>query len=289
MYINGLINNIKPIINNIKPIINNIEMSLENYNNTESNNNIYIETTIPKNNEIQIINTLYNNSNFSTEINILNKIPGLTLGIPLNILQYIFTYIHYNYNIINLNLICLQFGIGITTYGTDRFLDSFSIDNTTTKDKIIYYNYLQKNKNNIMLILLCSYIYVSTNILYYDNTDEVFALLCTTLFYKVIKEKIGILKSTYIATAWTCGCIILPSIIHDNNYDIYNDYETYLSLFLLLFGTSNIADIKDIEEDKKNNITTIPVLFGKKKTIIISYYSIALFSYLLFSKININY
>ena len=257
MYINEIIKNTKQISHTTKPLIYNAKMSLHNDNN----------------------NTITN----------LNKIPGLTLGIPLNILQYIFTYIHYNYNIINLNLIFLQFGIGITTYGTDRFLDSFSIDNTTTKDKIVYYNYLQKNKNNIILLLLCSYIYVTANILYYDNTDEIFVLLCTTLFYKTIKEKVGIFKSSYIAIAWTCGTLILPSIIHDNNYDIYNDYETCLSLFLLLFSTSNIADIKDIEEDKKNNITTIPVLYGRDKTLLLSYGSIALFSYLLFSKININY
>jgi len=263
MYINGIIKNIDPISYVTKPLIYNTKMCLHNNDNDNINNN----NTITK----------------------LNIIPGLGLGIPLNIIQYIFTYIHYNYNIVNLNLIFLQFGIGITTYGTDRFLDSFSIDNTTTKDKLIYYNYLQNNKNNILLILLCSYIYVSTNILYYDNTDEVFALLFSTLFYKTIKQKIGILKSSYIATAWTCGTLILPCIIHDNNYDIYNDYETYLSLFLLLFATSNIADIKDIEEDKENNITTIPVLLGENNTKILSYNSIALFCYLLFSKININY
>ena len=261
MYINGIIKNTETISYTIKPLLYNTKMSLHNNNNNNNNN------TIIK----------------------LNEIPGLTLGIPLNILQYIFTYIHYNYNIVNLNLILLQFGIGITTYGTDRFLDSFSIDNTTTKDKLIYYNNLQKHKNDIMLILLCSYIYVSINILQYDNTDEVFALLFSTLFYKTIKQKIGFLKSSYIATAWTCGTLILPCIIHDNNYDIYNDYETYLSLFLLLFATSNIADIKDINEDKHNNITTIPVLLGENNTKILSYSSIALFCYLLFSKININY
>ena len=165
MYINGIIKNIDPISYVTKPLIYNINMCLDN--NDNDNDNINNNNTISK----------------------LNIIPGLGLGIPLNIIQYIFTYIHYNYNIVNLNLIFLQFGIGITTYGTDRFLDSFSIDNTTTKDKLIYYNYLQNNKNNILLILLCSYIYVSTNILYYDNTDEVFALLFSTLFYKTIKQK----------------------------------------------------------------------------------------------------
>tara|TARA_B110000305_G_C19134932_1_gene490727 strand:- start:523 stop:681 length:159 start_codon:yes stop_codon:yes gene_type:complete len=49
-----------------------------------------------------------------------NPIIGFNLGIPLNILQYIFTTTYYYDNILNSELILLQFAIGIFTYGTDR-------------------------------------------------------------------------------------------------------------------------------------------------------------------------
>ena len=50
------------------------------------------------------------------------------------------------------------------------------------------------------------------------------------------------------------------------NYEIFNYPLDYLPCFLTLFATSNYADIKDIQEDKMNNITTIPVAIGEKNS-----------------------
>jgi hypothetical protein len=52
------------------------------------------------------------------------KIPGIFLGIPLNILTAFFTYQHYGENIMTPQIIVLQFLIGIATYGTDKLLDA---------------------------------------------------------------------------------------------------------------------------------------------------------------------
>ena len=41
-----------------------------------------------------------------------------------------------------------------------------------------------------------------------------------------------------------------------------------------MFASSNLIDIKDIEEDKEENINTIPVLFGENFTICLSHFSI---------------
>ena len=95
------------IINYYKPLL-------------KSHNNIY--------NKNIILNTNFNNDD---ELNtIYNPIIGSSIGIPLNIIQYIFTNIYYNYNIVNIELILLQFAIGITTYGTDRLLDAIDYNNT---------------------------------------------------------------------------------------------------------------------------------------------------------------
>ena len=59
------------------------------------------------------VNMLYNST-------IYNPIIGSNLGVPLNILQLVFTTTYYHENIITNELILLQFAIGIFTYGTDR-------------------------------------------------------------------------------------------------------------------------------------------------------------------------
>ena len=50
---------------------------------------------------------------------------------------------------------------------------------------------------------------------------------------------------------------------YENNFNIIDDYQVYLPAFFSLVSSSNLADIKDIEEDKINNVNTIPVLYGK--------------------------
>jgi len=67
-----------------------------------------------------------NNVNMLANSTIYNPIIGSNLGIPLNILQYVFTTTYYHENILNNELILLQFAIGIFTYGTDRLLDAIN-------------------------------------------------------------------------------------------------------------------------------------------------------------------
>ena len=49
---------------------------------------------------------------------------------------------------------------------------------------------------------------------------------------------------------------------------------------LLLFSSTNLADIKDIEEDKQNEILTLPVQYGEENTMKIVFGSLALSSLL---------
>lgn len=86
---------------------------------------------------------------------------------------------------------------------------------------------------------------------------------------------------------WTLATICLPCIMYDHNYEIFNYPLDYLPCFLTLFATSNYADIKDITEDKMNNITTIPVAIGEKNSNIISIFAL-LFSTLIFA-LNDNF
>jgi len=101
-------------------------------------------------------------------------------------------------------------------------------------------------------------------------------LLTSTLGYRNLKKNYGQFKAIYIGIFWTFGTFLLPCVLHDSNYEVLNDPYIYLSSVLSMFGSSNLLDIKDIEEDKKENINTLPVLYGKKNSIIISNFSIFL-------------
>lgn len=233
-----------------------------------------------------------NNLNKNITNQIYNPIIGSNLGIPLNILQYIFTLNYYNENIINLEFILLQISIGIFTYGTDRLFDAYNYNisikdninlvNKYSNDKINYYNYLLTNFNTNILIIFLSYLYILGLLIQNKETYPLLILLTSTLYYKDFKKNFGQFKAIYIGLFWTIGSVILPCILHDHNYNILSHPYNYLPCFLTMFGSSNLLDIKDINEDKYENINTLPVIFGSKNSIFISYTSI-LFSIILFS------
>ncbi len=226
-----------------------------------------------------------------------NPIIGSELGIPLNILQFIFTTNYYNENIIfdNKELILLQFAIGIFTYGTDRLFDALEyknkydsnkydlnkydlnkLDNTYKLEKINYYTNILNNYNISRVSIIGSYIFILYTLIPNEDTYIFLFLLTSTLKYKQIKTNFGLIKSSYIAIFWTVGTIILPCVYYDNTYEILNHPINYLPATLIMFGSSNFLDISDIEEDKKENINTLPVIYGKENIEAISNISIIL-------------
>ena len=80
--------------------------------------------------------------------------------------------------------------------------------------------------------------------------------------YSKSKTKIGAVKPLFIGALWAYAIVFLPPDSVPN--DLFFVYSSLYS------SVSNIADIKDIEEDKLNNIQTIPVLLGEKKTYALS-------------------
>jgi hypothetical protein len=221
---------------------------------------------------------LSNNVNMLSKSNstIYNPVIGSNLGIPLNILQYIFTTTYYHENIVNKELIMLQFAIGIFTYGTDRLLDALNYlkkDNKEiiyTEEKTIYYDFLIKNLNYNIFVIILSYIYIFDLLKFNEETYPLLIALTSTLFYRDFKKTFGTLKALYIGTFWTLGCVILPCVLHDNNYEIINHPSIYIPSSLLMFASSNMLDIKDIDEDKQEGIQTLAVKLGRDNSELLS-------------------
>tara|TARA_B100000524_G_scaffold157522_1_gene79856 strand:+ start:900 stop:1793 length:894 start_codon:yes stop_codon:yes gene_type:complete len=221
-------------------------------------------------------------SKIITKVQSVNPLTGIDLGIPLNILQNVFTNLHYGYDVSTFKIIILQFLIGYYTYGKDRYKDALEYDESPFEtDKLELYEYLLKYKNLYRLTYDMSFLLISSILLFDDegliNMPFILVLL-TSEFYKNLKKNLPYLKPFYVATMWTMSTVILPIVMHDNNYDILNYPMDYIPCALTMFASTNLLDIKDIEEDKENGINTIPVTYGKYFTYYIALISLTLSS-----------
>lgn len=95
------------------------------------------------------------------------------------------------------------------------------------------------------------------------------AALDTARYYPVLKKRWGWLKAPYVGAMWTGAIAVMPSLLWDHSYDVLRN-SAVLVPFLGMTALSNLADIKDIEEDKANSIQTIPVLLGGPAATLVS-------------------
>lgn len=232
------------------------------------------------------LNNYKNYIRYPTKLNSVEPIQGVEIGIPLNIFSNIFTHLHYGEDVTTLKIILLQFLIGYYTYGKDRYNDAIysKENNIEIKDKKKgLYEDINNNKNiynitiNFSLIFIIFLLFNEKN--YIQNLPFI-ALLLSTEFYTQIKKNIGEIKPLYIGIMWTFSTLILPCVLIDNDYSILNNPLDYMPEILILFATSNLADIDDYEEDKYNNINTIPVKYGKKNALAITLFSLSVASFL---------
>jgi len=250
----------------------------------------FVNNLIIHKNILPLKSNIFMLSNFNSENNknvteiFYNPIIGSNLGIPLNLLQFIYSNTYFNKNLITPQLIGLQFAIGIFTYGSDRLIDALEYNNIYSKtntsnysiDKINYYNYLVKTKNFNIFVITLSYLYIFSLLINNPETYPILFLLTSTLDYKNFKKNYGQFKALYIGIFWTIGTVILPSVLINHNYDIIKEPTIIIPSILNLFASSNLLDIKDTDEDKQEEIYTIPVIYGTNFAISISHISIIL-------------
>ena len=215
-----------------------------------------------------------------------NIFKGFELGIPLNIFTFLYTYLHYNQNIIDINILVLNFLIGYFTYGRDRYVDALDFKKKEYKtEKKELYNLIYKSKEIYNICFFLSFMEICHILLSDHELIQMLPfiiILFQTTFYKNIKKLIGVFKSTYISVMWSLAVLILPCVLHDNDYSILYYPQDYLPFALTLIASSNLADCKDIEEDKINGIETFPVKYGLYTTNIMNNILLLLSSLILF-------
>ena len=231
--------------------------------------------------------SLSNTKTRSLVTNMQNPLPGAEVGIPLTLFENIFTNMHYGYDITTSKIILLQFAFAFITYGSDRFRDAYDpLELKADKQKM--YEYYRDNKEFIAFSLAAAYFLTFYLLIQEQETIPFIIAISSTFKYKEYKSLIGPVKSTYIALMWTLGCYILPCVITDHNYSSLLYPLDYMPIFLTLFGSSNLADTKDMVEDKNNNINTLPVIFGEEVSNTISSFCILLSSLIFFNNHNFD-
>lgn len=110
-------------------------------------------------------------------------LPGLFLGIPLNILSAIFTYHHYHDLLLSPKIIALNCLVGFYTYGNDRIKDAIVYVNQglTSKEEL---KYLSENRDILKNIYDSAYLIFV--ILLFDNFGTSFQTLGFLSIYETI-------------------------------------------------------------------------------------------------------
>lgn len=175
----------------------------------------------------------------------LRPILGTEVGLSLALMQ---ASAHHE---ITPSLVLCDLAISHAIYGRDRLKDQLSNSKEQPIDHNLF-NYTTSIANLIAFLFL----------LKFECTECMPIVTFLANAYSRSKVKFGNTKPFLIGILWAYAIVFLPPDDVPNNL-----FLVYSSLYA---ATSNIADIKDIEEDKENGIITLPVKFGEKATYIVS-------------------
>ena len=175
----------------------------------------------------------------------LRPILGTEVGLSLALMQ---AAAHHE---ITPSLVLCDLAISHSIYGRDRLKDQL-LSGQREDINYSFFNYTTSLANLIAFVFL----------LKFESTECIPIITFLSNAYSRSKVKLGNTKPFLIGILWAYAIVILPPDNVPNGL-----FLVYSSLYA---ATSNIADIKDIEEDQKNGIITLPVKFGEKTTYIVS-------------------
>ena len=132
-----------------------------------------------------------------------------------------------------------------------------------------------KRYSRFLPLIISVYGIVSLTLLFYFGNFEsvlfaiallLFGLLYTEKFKKITKKIVGF-KNFY--TSFSISLLIILTAIFYNTFFInWTLILIFSLLFLRLMINTSYCDIKDIESDKKENLLTLPIVFGRKNFLV---------------------
>ena len=133
-------------------------------------------------------------------------------------------------------------------------------------------HYLQKYKKYFLIIFGLYWVFFFTCLFYINNLAVillslfiVFGGLLYTVSLKNFTKKIIEFKTFYVAFFWAL-LPLLAGFYYSTPFNLLL-FLLFSFVFLRLLVSTFFFDLKDIESDKKENLKTLPILFGKNKTL----------------------
>lgn len=180
-------------------------------------------------------------------------------------------------NLPSISFLMMAYISTVVYYTNAYFKESLNEQN---RDRSNWYlknkNYLKKRQGILMavlLILISKSVLENPQLLRLDIFTSVFlafSLIFSILYNHTNLKKYGILKSLAIAFVWTILGGYMPLYFnHVLGYSIITSIFTQvlylIQLFLFILLLAVLFDIKDMQNDEKNNIRTIPIQFGLER------------------------
>ena len=189
---------------------------------------------------------------------------AILLNISINwvflIVVYLITYIVYSYNRFR------------------EYEEDFLTNYDRTQHLIRYMKYIPLIISCLVLIVIGILTYFGSQLGLISGLLLLLFGLFYSMYFKKITEKIVGFKNFYVSFFWAFLVIFLV-FYYSSPFDL-SVLLLFIFIFLRWLVNTTFFDIKDIESDKKYNLNTIPVLYGKNKTLnylhIINIFSLAL-------------
>ena len=132
--------------------------------------------------------------------------------------------------------------------------------------------HIQKFKNYFLIFFGLYWLLFFSCLIYINNLDIAFLSLFIiiggllyTIFFKNLSKKIIEFKTFYVTFFW--ALLIVLSGFYYNVFFGLPLLLLFSFVFLRILTNAIFYNIKDIEFDKKEKLKTIPILFGKDKTL----------------------
>jgi len=151
-------------------------------------------------------------------------------------------------------------------YGYDHY-KGINIDSLNNSNRT---NHLKKYYRFIPLVIIGYGVVFFSLIAYFGNITSIFfggLLLLSSLFYtsKVKKMTTKIVGFKNIYTSFSVSLLIIFTAVYCSYPIGWLLFIIFAFLFLRLMIDTSFCDIKDMDTDKKLNLLTLPLYFGKQK------------------------
>lgn len=160
-------------------------------------------------------------------------------------------------------------------YTKDR-LNPKQEDILNKKERVIWYEKHMKTPFKILIpvsiILLCFRYTIIPMALLGTLMAFIYAVPITALKKRIIIKNVFLGKVIFVGILWLLLTVFFPYAYYDSTVTVCNLLQLSAYIFIIIGVQIIVNDIDDLVGDEKENINTIPVIFGVNKAKIVLYF-----------------